>query len=171
MKKRKALTLIEVLIALSILAIVMGILFPFFIRIFKAYNNTAIKSELQNEAENAIRIISKIAMEAKKVNSLDGANIDNSSGVYKIDGSSHKTLELLSGSDEINKFQLEEGLLYKIPPINEKVQIANYVTYLEIVPLDETTFQQSRGIKMVLHMKKKEVEYKVSNILFFRNKT
>lgn len=171
MKKKKALTLIEVLIALSIFTIIMGVLFPFFISSYKSFNNTTIKSDLQHEAENAIRSISKIAMEAKKVNSLDGANIDSSSGVYKIDGTSYKTLEILSGSDEINKIQLDNEVLYKISPRNEKIDIGSHITCLEIMPLDGLTFQKSKGIKVVLHMKKKEVEYKVSDILFFRNKT
>lgn len=175
MKKRKALTLIEVLIALSILAIVMGILFPFFIRTFKGYNNTAIKSELQNEAENAIRIISKLAMEGKAINSINSINVENSFETYKIDGTSHNNIiEILSGEDKIDKLYLDKEVLYKISKNESNAEvtttIGEYVNYLEISPLGGLTFKETTGIKVVVGMKKKEFEYKISSIIYFRNK-
>lgn len=177
MKKRKALTLIEVLIALSIFTIVMGIFFPFFIRTFKGFNNTTIRSELQNEAEGIVRAISKIAMEGKEICSIKPEPVDSfldSTGAYKFDGNPYHTIEIKSGEDKVDKLYLNNGVLYKISKNETEVEvektIGGYVSYLEISPLGGLTYSKSNGIKVVLVMKKKDVEYKVSDIMYFRNK-
>lgn len=177
MKKKKALTLIEVLIALSILTIVMGIVFPFFIRTFKGFNNTTIRSELQNEAEGIIREISKIAMEGKGVCSIKPEPVDSfldSTSAYKFDGNSYHTIEIKSGEDKINKLYLDKEVLFKISETGTgaeiKKTIGEYVSYIDIAPLGGVSFKNSNGIKVVLGMKKKDVEYKISDIIYFRNK-
>ncbi len=123
MKKKKAFTVIEVLIAFSIFVIVMGILFPFFISSYKSFNNTTIKSELQDDAEKTMKSFSRIAMEAKKVTSIGNNNVDKSSQVYIIEGTQIKTIEFLSGDDEINKFQLDKKLLYKVSPTEKRHRV------------------------------------------------
>jgi type II secretory pathway pseudopilin PulG len=170
MKKKKAFTVIEVLIAFSIFVIVMGILFPFFISSYKSFNNTAIKSELQDDAEKAMKSLSKIAMEAKKVSSIGNSGVDKSSQIYIIEGINIKTIEFLSGDDEINKFELDKELLYKVSPTGDKTNIGKNIDYIEVSPLQGFTFDKSQGIKIVLNMKKKDIKYTMNNILYFRNK-
>lgn len=170
MNKRKALTLIEVLIALSILAIVMGIIFPFFTSSFRGFNTTAIRSELQNDGESIMKNISKTAMEAKKINSINDLSVENSSAIYKIDGTNIKSIEFLSGSDSKKKFELDKGEFYKIISSGNKVSLGKNVDCIEISPLDGLNYEKSRGIKVKLVMKKNSVNYEISNTLYFRNK-
>ncbi|WP_291572436.1 PilW family protein [Clostridium sp. UBA4548] len=170
MKKKKALTLIEVLIALSIFAIVMGIIFPFFTSSLKGFNTTTIRSELQNDGENVIKNISKTAMEAKKVNLIDNIDVESSSATYKIDGTNVKSIEFLSGSDCKNVFELDKGAFYKVLSPGNRVSLGKNVEYIDISPLDGLTFEKSQGIKVKLVMVKNSVNYEISNTLYFRNK-
>ncbi|MPM53247.1 hypothetical protein SDC9_100012 [bioreactor metagenome] len=178
MKKLKGLTLIEVVITFAILIIIMGILFPSFISSYRGFNKTTVKSDLQHDAERIIRDITKIAMEAEKVSSIDGADIGETSTVYKIDGITKKNIQFTSGSRfvaekaEINGFEVNTGILYRVPiyPVAPKISIGENLEYIEVAPLDGVKFKDSMGIKITIVMKKKDIEYSMSDIVYFRNK-
>ncbi|MEL5899097.1 type II secretion system protein, partial [Clostridium sporogenes] len=65
--KKKAFTLIEVIITMAIMVIVIGIIFPFFNSNFKTLNETEIRGDLQREGNKVMEYFTKSAMEANNV--------------------------------------------------------------------------------------------------------
>jgi len=85
-KRIKGFTLVEVILALSLTTVILGIIGTFFFINNKSLINTEIKSDLQKEGENIQNELINIGQQARRINSITFAGditpTDAATGVY-----------------------------------------------------------------------------------------
>ena len=82
-KKKKAFTLLELIITLAITVIVLGVIYTFFLSNTKTLVTTEINTDLQNESQDIQEAILKYGTEAKGIFSVDGKELDSDDLLYK----------------------------------------------------------------------------------------
>lgn len=171
MKKQKGFTLLELLIALAISVIVLGVAFPFFISSYRALNETSLKSDLQGEGENIMSYMTKRAMEASKISALKDAE---GKDILEDEKYSSKVslIEFETDSGEKYEFSINgTSILYKDKATNSQRELGSNIDFVEISTIGEDkSFKKCSGIDVKLNLKKQSISYKISSSLFFRNK-
>lgn len=82
-KKKKAFTLLELIITLAITVIVLGAIYTFFLSNTKTLVTTEINTDLQNESQDIQEAILKYGTEAKGIFSVDGKELESDDLLYK----------------------------------------------------------------------------------------
>lgn len=184
-KKKKAFTLLELIITLSITVVVLGTIYTFFLTNSKTIISTEISSDLQIESQNIQNEILKYGTESNKITSLNGNEIKDSNKV------SYSILDP-NGQVDVSEITFEaEGYKYKFTfdnssgvftvrkNLEEIVELSKNIEELKIRPLDyrmkgNGNFYEANGaeISFVLKVKKgySDVTIPSSVIVKFRNK-
>ena len=189
--KRRGLSLIELVVALSLIAIILMIVGPFFISNYVALDKTSNQIDFQKEAKAIMNYFTDSAMEASNIESLTNVKnevLSNNNYTESLKKNSLKSKEgylKLTFNNSKNKnehttFILKDRSLYMKKNDSEEFKIGDLVSSIELTSLTEEStqdkeeinnFKNANAIKIEITFDtKKNTPYKVSNILTFRNK-
>ena len=189
--KRKGLSLIELVVALSLIAIILMIFGPFFISNYVTLDKTSNQIDFQREAKAIMNYFTDSAMEASNIESLTNIKnevLSNNNYTESLKKNSLKSKEgylKLTFNNSKNKnehttFILKDRSLYMKKNDSEEFKIGDLVSSIELTSLTEEStqdkeeinnFKNANAIKIEITFDtKKNTPYKVSNILTFRNK-
>lgn len=156
-KKKKGVTLIELVIALGLLAIVTLFIFSFFFSNERKLDEIKVRSDLQYESKVILDTISKYAMESSKckieknsedtIKSITFSKVDDNGAVIS-DGA---------------KFIIEDSNIYLSTEEYEKKLIGSHLDKVEI------SNNTSRNIEVRLLLQEKGISYSVGESFLFRN--
>ncbi|HII4491392.1 TPA: PilW family protein [Clostridium perfringens] len=189
--KRRGLSLIELVVALSLIAIILMIVGPFFISNYVTLDKTSNQIDFQREAKAIMNYFTDSAMEASNIESLTNVKnevLSNNNYTESLKKNSLKSKEgylKLTFNNSKNKnehttFILKDKSLYMKKNDSEEFKIGDLVSSIELTSLTEEStqdkeeinnFKNANAIKIEITFDtKKNTPYKVSNILTFRNK-
>ncbi len=149
-RKRKGVTLIELVIALGLLAIVTSFIFSFFFSNERKLEEINTRSDLQYEAKVILDSISKHAMAATKCKvdkELDGTVKTITFSKVEDDG---------TVTDEGAEFIIEEYNVYLSTKEDGKRLIGSHLHHIE-------------SIEIRLSLKAEDIDYSVKESFLFRN--
>lgn len=173
-KKRKGFTLLELLIAFSLMAIISGVIFTFFQINNKKINETEIKSALQFESRMVMDALTDNIMEAKSINQLEFIAPSTEKLISRV------KLNLIKGNDkdtnpnpETVEFILKDTELIIKKSGTEKV-VSNKVKYIKITNIDITKNvdelnKTTNTLSVEIMLEDKEILYKLQNEITLRN--
>ncbi|MDM0464425.1 prepilin-type N-terminal cleavage/methylation domain-containing protein [Clostridium perfringens] len=188
--KRRGLSLIELIVALSLIAIILMIVGPFFISNYVTLDKTSNQIDFQREAKAIMNYFTDSAMEASNIESL--TNVKNEvlsnnnyteslkkNSLKSKDGYLKLTFNNSENKNEHTTFILKDKSLY-MKRDSEEFKIGDLVSRIELTSLTEEStqgkeeinnFKNANAIKIEITFDtRKNTPYKVSNILTFRNK-
>ena len=189
--KRRGLSLIELVVALSLIAIILMIVGPFFISNYVTLDKTSNQIDFQREAKAIMNYFTDSAMEASNIESLTNVKnevLSNNNYTESLKKNSLKSKEgylklTFNNSENKNEhttFILKDRSLYMKKNDSEEFKIGDLVSSIELTSLTEEStqdkeeinnFKNANAIKIEITFDtKKNTPYKVSNILTFRNK-
>lgn len=189
--KRRGLSLIELVVALSLIAIILMIVGPFFISNYVTLDKTSNQIDFQREAKAIMNYFTDSAMEASNIESLTNIKnevLSNNNYTESLKKNSLKSNEgylKLTFNNSKNKnehttFILKDKSLYMKKNDSEEFKIGDLVSSIELTSLTEEStqdkeeinnFKNANAIKIEITFDtKNNTPYKVSNILTFRNK-
>ena len=187
--KKRGLSLIELVVALSLIAIILIIVGPFFISNYVTLDKTSNQIDFQREANAIMNYFTDSAMEASNIESLTNVKnevLSNNNYTESLKKNSLKSKEgylklTFNNSENKNEhttFILKDRSLY-MKRGSEEFKIGDLVSSIELTSLTEgvsqreviNNFKNASAIKIEITFDtKKNTPYKVSNILTFRNK-
>ena len=187
--KRRGLSLIELVVALSLIAIILMIVGPFFISNYVTLDKTSNQIDFQREAKAIMNYFTDSAMEASNIESLTNVRnevLSNNNYTESLKKNSLKSNEgylklTFNNSENKNEhttFILKDRSLY-MKKNSEEFKIGDLVSSIELTSLTEegsqgeviNNFKNANAIKIEITFDtKNNTPYKVSNILTFRNK-
>ncbi|EOU1488673.1 MAG: prepilin-type N-terminal cleavage/methylation domain-containing protein [Clostridium perfringens] len=187
--KKRGLSLIELVVALSLIAIILIIVGPFFISNYVTLDKTSNQIDFQREAKAIMNYFTDSAMEASNIESLTNVKnevLSNNNYTESLKKNSLKSKEgylklTFNNSENKNEhttFILKDRSLY-MKRGSEEFKIGDLVSSIELTSLTEgvsqreviNNFKNASAIKIEITFDtKKNTPYKVSNILTFRNK-
>ena len=187
--KRRGLSLIELVVALSLIAIILMIVGPFFISNYVTLDKTSNQIDFQREAKAIMNYFTDSAMEASNIESLTNVKnevLSNNNYTESLKKNSLKSNEgylklTFNNSENKNEhttFILKDKSLY-MKRDSEEFKIGDLVISIELTSLTEggsqgeviNNFKNANAIKIEITFDtRKNTPYKVSNILTFRNK-
>ena len=188
--KRRGLSLIELVVALSLIAIILMIVGPFFISNYVTLDKTSNQIDFQREAKAIMNYFTDSAMEASNIESLTNIKnevLSNNNYTESLKKNSLKSNEgylklTFNNSENKNEhttFILKDRSLYMKKNDSEEFKIGDLVSSIELTSLTEggsqgeviNNFKNASAIKIEIKFDtKNNTPYKVSNILTFRNK-
>ena len=189
--KRRGLSLIELVVALSLIAIILMIVGPFFISNYVTLDKTSNQIDFQREAKAIMNYFTDSAMEASNIESLTNVKnevLSNNNYTESLKKNSLKSNEgylklTFNNSENKNEhttFILKDRSLYMKKNDSEEFKIGDLVSSIELTSLTEEStqdkeeinnFKNANAIKIEIKFDtKNNTPYKVSNILTFRNK-
>ncbi|MGM8251087.1 PilW family protein [Clostridium perfringens] len=187
--KRRGLSLIELVVALSLIAIILMIVGPFFISNYVTLDKTSDQIDFQREAKAIMNYFTDSAMEASNIESLTNVKnevLSNNNYTESLKKNSLKSNEgylklTFNNSENKNEhttFILKDKSLY-MKRDSEEFKIGDLVSSIELTSLTKevaqreviNNFKNASAIKIEITFDtKNNTPYKVSNILTFRNK-
>lgn len=178
--RKRGLSLIELVVALSLISIILMIVSPFFISNYVTLDKTSNQIDFQREAKSIMNYFTESSMEASKISSI---KIDNSKDSIDLTRNSTTVglgkgdnISITFDNDELDNtkttFRLENEVLYYKKDNKEEFQIGQFVKDIEFNALPSgTNFNTANSIEVKIEFDTKNVTpYEVSNILTFRNK-
>ena len=187
--KKRGLSLIELVVALSLISIILMIVGPFFISNYVTLDKTSNQIDFQREAKSIMNYFTDSAMEASNIESLTNVKnevLSNSNYTESLQKNSLKsedgylkiTFNNNENKNEYTTFILKDNSLYMKKKGSEEFKIGNLVSSIELTSLKEgvnkestNNFKNANAIKIEITFDtKNNTPYKVSNILTFRNK-
>ena len=189
--RKRGLSLIELVVALSLITIILMIVSPFFISNYVTLDKTSNQIDFQREAKAIMNYFTDSAMEASNIESLTNVKnevLSNNNYTESLKKNSLKSKEgylKLTFNNSKNKnehttFILKDRSLYMKKNDSEEFKIGDLVSSIELTSLTEEStqdkeeinnFKNANAIKIEITFDtKKNTPYKVSNILTFRNK-
>ncbi len=187
--KRRGLSLIELVVALSLIAIILMIVSPFFISNYVTLDKTSNQIDFQREAKAIMNYFTDSAMEASNIESLTNVKDEVLSNNNYTDSLQNNSLKSEDGylkltfnnsenKNEHTTFILKDRSLY-MKNDSEEFKIGDLVSSIELTSLTKrgsqgkviNNFKNANAIKIEITFDtKNNTPYKVSNILTFRNK-
>lgn len=162
---KKGITLIEIIIALSILSIVIAVLSPFFISNLKTLNNANYKLDLQREGEYIIEQISYNSMGALGIISLT----DIHGNTITFDEDSTEKTSIISGMTlSVSKFNAATGNReVKSVPLNFDI---SKIESIKVTALPDTnTFYNAKGLSIEVKLDDEATTPELKTEVYFRN--
>lgn len=184
--RKRGLSLIELVVALSLIAIILMIVSPFFISNYVTLDKTSNQIDFQREAKAIMNYFTDSAMEASNIESLTNVKnevLSNNNYTESLkkdslkskDGYLKLTFNNSENKNEHTTFILKDRSLYMKKNDSEEFKIGDLVSSIELTSLTEggliNNFKNANAIKIEIKFDtKNNTPYKVSNILTFRNK-
>lgn len=169
--KTKGFTLLELIIALGIMAVVSAIILPFFLGNYKSLDETSARSELQHEAQMVNSLISQKLMETKELKEIkDTHELDQINWKSEVN---LKYLTYLDGEGKENKLELVNNKLESLEvSTGNKKAVGGNIESIFIKPLSkDKSYKETQGIILNIKFKNEKHEYSIENIINFRNKS
>ena len=179
--RKRGLSLIELVVALSLITIILMIVSPFFISNYVTLDKTSNQIDFQREAKSIMNYFTESSMEASKISSI---KIDNSKDSIDLTRNSTTVglgkgdnISITFDNDELDNnikttLRLENEVLYYKKDNKEEFQIGKFVKDIEFNALPSgKNFNIANSIEVKIEFDTKNATpYEVSNILTFRNK-
>jgi prepilin-type N-terminal cleavage/methylation domain-containing protein len=188
-KKRKAFTLIELMIVLAIISTILGSIYLFFLSNTRSLNSSEANVELHDQAQDILDTMGKDFMEARIIEDIISSSNTNvkaeeSSNISKV------IIKPVSGNNIV--YTVNNGTLQRAIEASTAKEVAKYIETINIETLDNKSFRveedrnkdgnedisnehrkstKSVKITVKLKMKKgnKDYEYETSSNITFRN--
>jgi prepilin-type N-terminal cleavage/methylation domain-containing protein len=188
-KKRKAFTLIELMIVLAIISTILGSIYLFFLSNTRSLNSSEANVELHDQAQDILDTMGKDFMEARIIEDIISSSNTNvkaeeSSNISKV------IIKPVSGNNIV--YTVNNGTLQRAIEASTAKEVAKYIETINIKTLDDKRFRaeenrnedgneeianehrnstKSVKITVKLKMKKgnKDYEYEASSNITFRN--
>lgn len=183
--KKRGISLIELVVALSLISIILMIVGPFFISNYVTLDRTSNQIDFQREAKSIMNYFTDSAMEASNISSLTNIEkevLSDSNTIYtdslnsktlssETDGYLKLTFNNNEDNDKKTTFILKDETLYMKKNSGE-FKIGNLVKRMSVTTLPSNTdLKDATSIKVEIEFDTRNNNpYKVSNILTFRNK-
>lgn len=181
-KKKKAFTLLELIITLSITLIVLGTIYTFFLSNTKTMKTTEINTDLQAESQKIESEFLKYGTEANGIASLNGIEVKTDNAKYTdiLDENGKVDINEITFDVEGDKYKFDNasGRL-KVIKNSEEIELSKNIKEMKIRPLDfrmkpDGSLFEANGVEIsfVLNLKKgySDVAIPSSVIVKFRNK-
>lgn len=194
--KKRAFTLLELIITLALTSLILGVIYTFFITNNKSLSRIEINSELQTEASSIQTEILTYLTQSEGISEINNMKIDDNNKVSydeNLDSDSGKLdIENLKVKieNEYYEFKFDESTsMLSLKAIDKNGNVINKnnlpkilsknVKEFQIRPLDfrsnpDGNFKDTYGVEVLLTLKKKkgysDVETPFSLIVKFRNK-
>ena len=178
--RKRGLSLIELVVALSLITIILMIVSPFFISNYVTLDKTSNQIDFQREAKSIMNYFPESSMEASKISSI---KIDNSKDSIDLTRNSTTVglgkgdnISITFDNDELDNtkttFRLENEVLYYKKDNKEEFQMGKFVKDIEFNALPSgKNFNIANSIEVKIEFDTKNATpYEVSKILTFRNK-
>lgn len=183
--KKRGISLIELVVALSLISIILMIVGPFFMSNYVTLDRTSNQIDFQREAKSIMNYFTDSAMEASNISSLtnvekevlsnDGTSYVKSLSEETITSDNYLKLTFDNSEAENDKvtFILKNETLYMQKNNGEEFKIGNLVKKVKLTSLTNgTEFKDASSIKIEIEFDtRNNKSYTVSNILTFRNKS
>ena len=195
MKRKKGFTLIELIIAMALTLVVMGVASTFFINTIKAFKKAEISSKLQEEAEKIEGLFLTVGLQSEGLDEVNNLNITSSQKRYYrdvLDGngkiqvenlrlkllSDYYTLEYKESTGNLKARKENNGGVELVEDGYPK-DLSENISKFTIRPIDfrmneDGSLYEAKAIEINLTLKdtynKSEVEVPLSLIIKFRNK-
>ena len=188
-KKKRAVTLIELIIVLAIVSTVLGSIYLFFLSNFRGLNSSEVNVNLHDQAQDILDTMGKDFMEARIIEDIISSSNTNvkaeeSSNISKV------IIKPVSGNNIV--YTVNNGTLQRVIEGSTAKEVAKYIETINIETLDNKRFRieedrnedgneeianenrnstKSVKITIKLKMKKgnKDYEYEASSNITFRN--
>lgn len=175
-RTKSGFSFIELILALAISAMVLAVGYSFYLSNIKTTNTTQTRSQLQYEGENFLRSISKNAMQSYGIKDIFDTNeltvskiggfnqINISKIVFSLDTDSTNNVQYTYNNDTKNvNISEDDGVTEKL--------LCSYVRSITISSLESgTSYQNTNGIKIIVNLSKDDIDYTLTDNLYFRNK-
>ncbi|WP_026894113.1 PilW family protein [Clostridiisalibacter paucivorans] len=176
MKKinNSGLTLVELILTLGLSAILISIIWSFFINNIKAFNINETELELQYNAQVAMDKIAKEVRESIAISEIvdkDGNDIIYSSKKEDVKRVIFRCNEHAMEKHHIFENKLGDRLFYGIGMDKSSyIEIANNISHLYIEPISYgKCFKDTNGINIELELDKDGYKKVLESSIFFRN--
>lgn len=179
--KKRGISLIELVVALTLISLILMLVGPFFISNYKSLNKVSNQVDFQREAKSIMNYFTDSAMEASNISNI---NIDNNK--EGIDLSANNTTKGLDSKGNISitfnndethggiktTFKLENEVLYYQKNNNKEIEIGQFVKNISFNALPSgSNFKDASSIEVKIEFDTNNADpYEVRNILTFRNK-
>lgn len=172
-KKKKGITLLELIFALAISSIVLGSFYMFFFSNNRSLAQTQYKSDLQGEGEMIIKRLTKNLMLASKITEITDK--------YNNDKKDDTSCNISQVKITVQSGEISEEAIYKVNNNNvfetfqghNDVPIGENVQSITLETLDNRAFKDCRGIKVTINLSKKygnkDIDYQLNSNIVFRN--
>lgn len=172
MKNNKGMTVVEVLVAISIVSIIILVTYSVYIGNAKHIWKAEIESKLQNEAQIIESTFSQLSMQTKGIE-LESEYIHDGEGYYDV-----KYLVLQSENSifnwSINGKELKLNVKDKKENIFKENLISENIESFKVRPIDEIKLEDSKIVEVDISLRKQsgfnDILYPISMIVTFRNK-
>jgi len=188
-KKRKAFTLIELMIVLAIISTILGSIYLFFLSNTRSLNSSEANVELHDQAQAILDTMGKDFMEARIIEDIISSSNTNAKA-EKLVNISKVTIKPVSGNNIV--YTVNNGTLQRAIEGSTVKEVAKHIETINIKTLDDKRFRaeenrnedgneeianehrnstKSVKITVKLKMKKgnKDYEYEASSNITFRN--
>ncbi|GFP77562.1 type II secretion system protein [Clostridium fungisolvens] len=170
--KKKAFTLIEVIIVLALLTIVMGVIYQFFFSSNRDLNDTDVKANLQFEGQQIQNSFTNYGSQGNTITALNGNNPPPADSTER--GIENLTLTLYAGTETIaynytatNKTLTETHT--KEDGTTTTKTLSDKVESINIKPIGGT-YDVASGMTIKVTLQDKGITYSITSNVVFRNK-
>lgn len=172
---KKGFTLIELFLALALMSTVIAVIFSFYMPHQKALNDTEKKSQLQMDAQTIMQYLSKSALEASRISSLnsitDAAVLNTKTGEQDISELTFSVDDTSGNSQYTYKYAMDGQKLKYTDSKVTNYTLAEKVNYFKITPMDNSIGNCSGiRVKIELISSDSKLKYDVTDDIYFRNK-
>lgn len=172
MKKlsKKGVTLLEMIIAFAILAILIAVVSPFFFTNYKALNDADIKVELQRQGDEIIEDLTNNSMKCSKLNGIIDYR-ENSVSLDNVGEVSVKSVDFnVKEIDKNDTNVIKDKIVTSTFQLKDGVDENKVIEYVKIKPLpDGKSYNEANGIKITIKLEKRKITKELSTEIYFRN--
>lgn len=157
---KKGLTLIEIMVTLTIMAIFVAVVSPFLFSNYKALKYSDVRMELQREGDKIIEELTNKALQAESIEYIR----DYKGNKINLNTNKNANISIIKFKG-INRKRLKCEFKIKDSSNNE-----SSIKYIKInsLPL-EVNFNKTKGIYVKIGLEKRRIEKELRTKVYFRN--
>ena len=174
--KNKGFTMVELMVALGISSIVVGLIFSFFISNYKSYKSVRNDSELQFQAQYILNFMSDKIVNSRSLSLVKQDNIkDYSMTMIRNSGTEYplKKISFKYGNDSenyvfhivLNNIRYGKGTKDILPT----VELGNFVDSMYVSLFEDSSFQNAKAVIIKVVMKRDNQTYEAFQAVHMRN--
>lgn len=163
--KKKAMTIVEMAIAIGIMSIVIVLIFSFINTVQKRRRNIEIRQELQFDCTFITENLTKEALESKGIASITPQSRNTEKIEFRSKNNSENVILTLKDKKLKIEKKSEEGEGKELSKNIKSMEILNYIES----GAHKTNISKMNSINLKFELEKSGVEYSCTTELYFRN--